>query len=507
MSSRETGFRSRAGSSHGGRLRVALVIGVAAAVAAASGWASPLGASGDAPPPKVKSGATSHRSAATNETRVGIAASGATNIGFCGGDDWEPETTAAPDGVHVYVVWTHFPGDTSCDRASGNANRVYIRASSDGGKTFGPAHVVANRIGGVDYPQQVDNVVTVDPASGTVYVSFLAYGLGGSKTDVAVARSTDFGAHFSAVKVNGPLCANCDHPWTIAYGRNVYSAYAHGGEHFLSRSSDRGRSWIEVRVLKADRVAFPEGAVLDAHHNAYFAWGDCRIGSCKGKDAGRYRVSRTTAGSSKTTFSEVATAPGGPRCPYSPSCGFAYFGIQNDIAIDSAGTLYVVWQDGQDHTTAGSPPIVQLSRSSDHGKTWTHVGRVDDKTATGCAASECYALFPRVEGGGPGQIAAMWMDDRLGLPVDHRNGWNVWLRTSVNGGTSWAGPGRRVSTFDPQRVQSEPNGFRFPYGDYEGIDLVTTGASTQAVMIWGEGIDYTGGATNPGVIVYRRVTL
>lgn len=499
------GFRSRAGTSHGGGLRVALAIGVAVAIAATSGWASPLGASGDTPPPKVKSGATPHRSAATNGARVGIAATTATDIGFCGGDDWEPETTAAPDGLHVYVVWTHFPGDPSCDPASGNANRVYIRASSDGGQTFAPAHVVANRIGGVDYPRQVDNVVTVDPLSGTVYVSFLAYGLGGSKTDVAVARSTDFGAHFSAVTINGPLCANCDHPWTIAYGPNVYTAYAHGSEHFLSRSSDGGRTWIEVRVLKADRVAFPEGAVLDAHHNAYFAWGDCQSGSCKGKDAGRYRVSRTAAGSSQTTFSDVATAPGGPTCPYSPSCGFAYFGIQDDIAIDSAGTLYVVWQDGQDHTTAGSPPIVQLSRSTDHGKTWTYVGRVDDKTATGCAASACYALFPRVEGGGPGQIAAMWMDDRLGLPIDHRNGWNVWLRTSVNGGTSWTGPSRRVSTFDPNRVQSEPNGFRFPYGDFEGIDLRTSGGSTQAVMTWGEGIDYTGGAANPGAVVYRGV--
>ena len=45
----------------------------------------------------------------------------------------------------------------------------------------------------------------VDPLSGTVYVSFLVYGLGGQATDVAVARSTDFGAHFSAVTVNGGL--------------------------------------------------------------------------------------------------------------------------------------------------------------------------------------------------------------------------------------------------------------------------------------------------------------
>jgi hypothetical protein len=286
----------------------------------------------------------------------------------------------------------------------------------------------------------------------------------------------------------------------------VYTTYAHGHRHFLTRSSDAGATWTETDVLDADSVAFPEGAVMDADHNAYFAWGDCVSGACHGPRAGSYRVSRTKAGTSNTTFASVASAPAGPKCPYSPNCGFAYFGIQDDIAIDAAGTLYLVWQDGQDHSKAGSPPIVQLSSSADHGQTWSYVGRVDDKTASGCANSSCYALFPRVEGGAAGQIAAMWMDDRLGHPVNHLNGWNVWLRTSVSGGTSWTGPSRRVSTFDPSRPQSEENGFRFPYGDYEGIDLLTKGRSTKAVMIWGEGINYTGGPSDPGAVVYRSMS-
>jgi hypothetical protein len=32
------------------------------------------------------------------------------------------------------------------------------------------------------------------------------------------------------------------------------------------------------------------------------------------------------------------------------------------------------------------------------------------------------------------------MDDRNGSPINHTNGWNVWLRSSTNGGTSWTGP-------------------------------------------------------------------
>jgi hypothetical protein len=68
------------------------------------------------------------------------------------------------------------------------------------------------------------------------------------------------------------------------------------------------------------------------------------------------------------------------------------------------------------------------------------VGRVDDKTASGCAGGACYALYPRIEGGAAGQISVIWMDDRLGAPLDHNNGWNVWYRTSSNGGLSWTRP-------------------------------------------------------------------
>jgi hypothetical protein len=459
-------------------------------------------------PPKVKPVVGKARSFQTPRNGSISSPGGATRLGFCGGDDWEPEIAAAPDGIHVYAVIAHFPGDPSCDPASANPLRIYIQVSSDGGKTWGPPQVVAEKVSGVDYPSQIDCVVTVDPVTGAVYVSFLAYGVQGVETDVAVAKSTDFGKTFTAVKVNGPTCKACDHPWLVAYDDNVYVMYAHLKEHFLSRSSDGGATWTESLVLKADAVAFAEGAVLDSAHNAWFAWGDCATSSCNGNFAGNYRVSRTLAGTSNTSFALVASAPAGPKCPHAPNCGFAYFGIQNDIAIDAAGNLYMVWQDGQDHAKAGSPPIVQLSRclagtDCAVSTNWSYVGRVDDKTASGCAGSECYALFPRVEGGAPNQIAAVWMDDRLGSPLDHMNGWNVWLRTSTTGGTSWSGPSVRVSQFDRRRKESKRNGFLFPYGDYQGIDI----RGSEAVMIWGEGVNYLGGPSNPGHVIYRSMAI
>jgi hypothetical protein len=97
----------------------------------------------------------------------------------------------------------------------------------------------------------------------------------------------------------------------------------------------------------------------------------------------------------------------------------------------------------------------------------------------------------------------MWMDDRLGTPLDHTNGWNVWLRTSTTGGTTWTGPSRRISQFDRARSESRSNGFLFPYGDYQGIDI----QGSTAVMVWGEGHNYTGGPTAPGHVIYRSMAI
>src|SRR6266508_4242952 len=122
---------------------------------------------------------------------------------------------------HVYVVIAHFPGDPSCDPASGGPREVYVRSSADGGLTFGPL-VVVPRLG---YPNVVDVVITVDDVTDDVYVSFLAYGLT-KDVDVLVAKSTDFGTTWTTTKVNGPLCTACDHPWLVAHDDNVYVMYA-----------------------------------------------------------------------------------------------------------------------------------------------------------------------------------------------------------------------------------------------------------------------------------------
>jgi hypothetical protein len=423
-----------------------------------------------------------------------------TRLGYCGGDDWEP--AMAVQGKFVYVAITHYVGAVSCDPASGSAAAIYIQVSADRGGTFtSPRAVYTGPVAGVTYSKQADPAVAID-GSGNVYVAFLGYGLNGGHTDVVVAKSTDHGATFPfATKVNAKDCKNCDHEKMVAAGTSLYVAYSQASSHFIALSGDGATRWTQSEPLRAGVVAFAEGGVVDNHGNVYFAWADCQSSNCTGVPAADYRVSKTTAGTLSTTFTSIGTAVQGPDCPFS-SCGFAYWSPQDDIAIDAAGNLYLASQQGQDPTTRKSPPIVNLSRSTDGGQTWSFMGRVDDKTAAGCAAATCYALYPTILGGAANTVYIAWMDDRAGVPIDHQNGFNVWLRTSVTGGASWTGPSQQISAFDPTQSQSATSGFLFPYGDYLG--LAENGCGAPA-LTWGEGHNWVGGPSAPGHIEFRSL--
>ena len=416
----------------------------------------------------------------------------------------------ASDASHVYVLITHYAGNTTCDPASGqNNSRIMIQVSSDGGKTFSTPSVVSGTPGGVAYPDQADPAIAIDKVTGAIYVSFLAYGLSGGHTDIYVAKSANFGQSFSqAVQANAKGCKNCDHEKILAHNNDVYDAYTQGSSHFIALSTDGGATFSQTLVDSTDIVGFAEGGVFDSQDNAWFGWGDCKTSNCTGAPAADYRVSETLAGTSTTTFSQViAQSPEGPPCPYT-KCGFSYFGPQDAIAIDSAGKMYLAWQTGQVQTQRQSPPVINLSSCSSNclsASSWSLVGRVDDKTATNCPNSACYALFPNIVAAGPGQVYATWIDDRndsLDGTVDHVDGFNLWFRSSTNGGASWTGPGQQISGFDPSQSQETANGFLFPYGDYTGLIMNTTCATPAPAMTWGEGHNWTGGASAPGHIEF-----
>lgn len=420
-------------------------------------------------------------------------------LGYCGGDNWEP--TLAKSGSLIVVAITHYAGDPTCDPASASPTAIYVQTSTNGGASWTAPHAAWTApVGGVTYAKQADPSLAID-SLGNIYLAFLGYGLNGGHTDVIVVRSSDGGATFTqAAKTNSQDCKNCDHEKLVAAPGGVYIAYTQATNHFIALSTDRGATWTQANVLRADVVAFAEGGVVDAQGNVVFAWADCQSSSCSGVPAVTYRVSKTTGGTLATTFATVGTAVQGPDCPFS-SCGFAYWSPQSAIGIDAGGTIYLATGQGQSPTTRRSPPIVNLYRSSD-AVSWTSLGRVDDKNASGCAGSSCYALYPAVIGGPAGTVYLAWIDDRAGSPVDHMNGWNLWLRTSTNSGTSWTGASVKVNAYDPSQAQEQANGFLFPYGDYFGMGINGCGAP---MLTWGEGQNWVGGASAPGNVEFRSM--
>ena len=64
--------------------------------------------------------------------------------------------------------------------------------------------------------------------------------------------------------------------------------------------------------------------------------------------------------------------------------------------------------------------------------------------------------------------------------------------------------------FEPEKAsdgsaESRANGYLFPYGDYEGIDIAP--GNDRAAMVWGEGWNYDGGPDQRNTVIFRTPPL
>jgi hypothetical protein len=405
-------------------------------------------------------------------------------LGYANGDDWEPTITAL--GSDVYAAWTHFPAPGTLQR-----KRILLQASHDGGTTWGAIVVVADRPAGRPYSDQGDPVLRVD-VDGDLYLSFLAWGLPGDPdyTPAFVARSTDKGASFEqAVQVSGHACLvdqlGCDKNWLAVRDGNVYVGYASGSRMIVSTSHDRGRTWHEQIIRDADAIAYMGGATVDPSGRVWLAWDVCQDGDCLVRPV-KLIVSTSTDGGDTWRNRLVARVPSGPPCPYT-DCNAAFFSPQINIAADRNGVGVVAYDEPGNH---GGPPKVVSQRSVDGGITWTHDTLIGPK-----GAGRSWQLFPAITTTGPGRFAVTWMDDRRGSPRHGTNGWNVFANRSLDGGRTWQSE-RRVSVQAPEG-QWRPNGFLFPYGDYQDLTI----SNGRVLSIFGAGYDSIG----PGNIYVRAV--
>jgi hypothetical protein len=92
--------------------------------------------------------------------------------------------------------------------------------------------------------------------------------------------------------------------------------------------------------------------------------------------------------------------------------------------------------------------------------------------------------------GAEGDVRIAWMDTRS-APL-----WNTFYRNSTNGGATWSAE-TRLSNYVPGFSYIEPEGFKFPFGDYFSMNIDGRG-DTQ--VVWGEGLTYE----SPGSIWYTH---
>jgi hypothetical protein len=390
-----------------------------------------------------------------------------TRVGFTAGDQWEP-SIAADRYRHVYVLYPQYtvvPGCSSCPSPT-----MILVISNDNGKTWqAPKQIAPPGTG------QFDAQVEVDPIDGrTAYASWLQ----DNKSTIVVAKSTDFGVTWTTVVANSTN-AGVDKDVLTVRGNDVYVGYNHAQKVWVSASHDAGATFTSAIVNPNGKLGWSlaGGATIDPAGNVYYAWaGYTQNGGAKGPV--NLYVSKSSDGGATWSLT-LLDVSGSPFDCSAYSCGWAFLGAQITMTSDASGTLYALWNAG---AVDKGPERIYFSSSTNAGATWQ--ARQD----VSLAAQGVENSFPAITAGASGDVRIAWMDSR-NAPL-----WNVYYRSSTNGGATWSGE-TRLSSYVAGYSYIQPAGFSFPFGDYFQISIDNAG-NTQAC--WGEGLNYD----TPGSIWY-----
>jgi hypothetical protein len=390
-----------------------------------------------------------------------------TRVGLRTGDQWEPAIAA--DGYrHVYVLYPQYiqvPGCEVCPVPT-----MILVESADNGATWKSERRIAVR-----GSAQFDAQIVVDPVDRrTVYAAWLE----NEKRDITVARSIDFGLTWTVV-VATRTETEADKPVLTVRGLDVYVTYNRATKVWVAASHDGGNTFDTVNVNPTDGIGWAQagGATIDPAGNVFLSWA-AYMRNGEGPGPVNLYVSRSLDGGKNwlTSLLDVSGAP--PECA-TDECGWAYLGAQIALTSDASGTLYALWNAGP--ASKGAERVFFAS-STTAGASWSA------KSEVSLAPSGVTHAFPTIVAGTAGDIRIAWMDTR------HSPLWNTYYRSSTNGGASWS-PEVQLSNYSPGYSYIDPQGFKFPFGDYFEMDIDNRG-DTQ--VVWGEGLTYE----SPGSIWY-----
>jgi hypothetical protein len=397
-------------------------------------------------------------------------------VGYTTGDQWEPALAADGHG-HIYILFPQYGAVSDCPACTSPTMALLV--SNDNGLSWQAPHaLVASSTG------QFDPQIVVDPVDRqTVYVSWLQ----NNKRDVMVARSQDFGASwYLAIAEHSRDNEDADKPVLAVHGADIYVGFNHDENFLVAASHDYAQNFASVTVNPnaGPGWSLAGGATVDATGDVFFSWTGYARHELNTHPVSIYVSRSADAGRSwNTVLLDVSSAP--PGCA-AQGCEAEFLGAQIALTSDAAGTVYALWNAG---TTHGGPERIYFSSSTTAGASWSakaDVSTADDQVEHG---------FPAITAGAAGDVRIAWMDTRYHA-VPNQPLWNVFHRSSSNGGATWSaetqlsGPARGYDYILPE-------GFKFPFGDYFSMAIDNLGNTH---VVWGEGSNYK----SPGSIWYTH---
>src|SRR3954454_24121907 len=383
-------------------------------------------------------------------------------------DDWEPAIAADPNSPFVYLETTRYTGPTACGNQC-PLPYIMLKVSSDGGATWGPDRYICpcTKVGA-----QADPIIEVVPNTGAVYSVFM------NGFNVFFTKSTNHGATWSTpVKTYGKVSWN-DKPIlaTSDNGQDIYVSFngPTGGDPYVAQSHDAGATWTQTKVVDSSRYFFAfDGDVLP-NGNVVFSESSLDYSGPGGSLVGQSQIDviRSTNKGASWTNSVVDTVELSPVCT-AAGCPDDYYPGHTAISADASGNLVLLY-DGA--TTSHGNDTIWCRRSTDAGATWS----TRQPLSTGGEMGDS----PAMESRGSGDVRAWSMQTSGGNFAP----WNVWYRSSTDGGLTWAAP-VKISDVTSGAAYKTANGFLEPYGDYGEIAITNTG---KTIGTWGEGNSYTG---------------
>ena len=275
-------------------------------------------------------------------------------------NDWEPATAADPSAPYVYVLTTRYSGKGPLPCASCDIPAMAFRASSDGGRTFGPVRYLQPNIPGGQFDPQL-----ATDGAGDVLASWMD-----GKSRIMFSKSTDHGQTWTPARVVSHGAGWGDHPWlgVSPNGLHVYIGFNHAAS-WVAQSHDGGATWLPAQqVSTEDRYYFANGTAVTDDGNVVISTASYALpySSVGRRSPIQVEVERSTDGGA-TFDSTIVDTVKQPRGCVSDGCPFGHYGGHAVIAL--SGDTLVLAYDGAVH--AGGDQYLWVRRSTDFGDTWS----------------------------------------------------------------------------------------------------------------------------------------